>query len=409
MKMLFKIAWRNVIRNKRRTIITVIAIVFAAYLSVIMRGMQKGVYSVSITNAVEMMSGYMQIQEEEFNETPSLRNSFKMDLALFSYLKNNEKIKGVSPRINSNCLIGSDNTSLGAMLIALNPELDKNVTKLNEKVEKGKFLNNDNIYEIVVGEKLMKNLNSSVGDTVVILASSYEGYMGNLKFVIGGSFKTGSPELDKSTLFMNIKAADELLSMHNKITSVAIGLNSLEDLIVIKDEISNHIKDSNLTVLDWGELMPDLKQSIEFDDASGIVYLMFLILIVGFGIMNTINMSVTERYKEFGVMLALGAKHGFIAMTLFLEIVIITLISLTVGLAAGYFTNMYYIKNPYEFTGELKEMYQQFGFDAHLTSSVSPEIFISTSLTVLIVALLVCFISTFKIYKLEALKGIRHI
>ncbi len=409
MSMLIKIAWRNVMRNKRRTIITMVAIIFAAYLSVLMRGMQKGVYKLSITNAVEMMSGYFQIQHIDFNETPSLRNSFRMDLALYSYLRNNEDIKGYSPRITSNGLIGKNNASLGAMIMAFNPELEKNVTRFEEKITNGNFVNNDNIYDVVAGEKLLKNLNADIGDTVVILASSYQGYMGNLKFYISGAIKTGSPQMDKSTILMNIKAADELLSMQNRITSVAIGLYELNDFETVYADLKKQINNPELTLLEWGELMPDLRQSIEFDDAAGIVYLLFLILIVGFGIMNTINMSVTERYKEFGVMLALGAKHSFIAVALFLEILIITVISLITGMGLGYFTNWYYIQNPYEFSGEIREMYQEFGFDAHLTSSVSPEIFYSTAITVLIVAIIVCFISTFKIYKLEALKGIRHI
>lgn len=409
MGMLFKIAWRNILRNKRRTLITMVAIVFAAYLSVLMRGMQKGIYKVSITNAVELMSGYMQIQQKDFNENPSLRNSFKMNLAMIGFFRNQDNIKGFSPRVNANGLIGKGNHSIGSMIMAFNPDWERNVTDLHERVEEGEFVNNVNINDIVVGVGLLKNLDAQIGDTVVILSSSYEGYMGNMKFIISGTIKTGSPETDKRTILMNIRAANELLSMHGKINAVAIGLDRLEDLDKVAAKIENEINNKDLRVLKWGELMPDLKQSIEFDDASGIVYLLLLILIVGFGIMNTINMSVTERYKEFGVMLALGAKHGFIASTLFIEIMIISALSLIIGMGAGYFTNMYYIKNPYEFSGELKEMYQQFGFDAHLTSSVSPEIFISTALTVLIVAIIVCFISTFKIYKLEALKGIRHI
>lgn len=406
--MILKMAWRNIWRNKRRTLITMLAIVFATYLTVLMRGMQTGVYQNSIKGAVEMTSGYLQIQDSAYKDKPSLRNSFKINLELLDVLQSNEKIKGYSPRIEANGLIGYNQNSLGSMILGINPDLERNVTKLHSRLDEGEFISSDKVDHIVVGSKLLDNLNTEIGDTVVILANTYEGYMGNMKYIISGTIKTGSAEMDKRTILMNIKAVNELLSMHNRITSLALSLQSLDDIEPVKAELENIVSKSGLRVLDWGELMPEFKQSIELDEAGGIIYLLLLILIVGFGIMNTITMSVNERYKEFGVMLALGAKHFIIVMTLFLEVILMTILGVIIGNIIGYFTNLYYVNNPYKFTGEILELYREFGFDPVMTSSVNPEIFISTSLTVIIVAVIVYLLSAFKIFKLEALKGMRH-
>ena len=408
MKMILKIAWRNVWRNKRRTIITILAVFFAAYLSIVMRGMQKGVYKDTINNAVELFTGYMQIQHEDYNDKPSLRNSFKPDDELFNFLNNNEDIIAYSPRIDGNGLIGKNNSSIGTVITCIDPDMDSEVTTLKSKVTKGNFINNENPKEIVAGYKLLDNLNAEVGDSVVILATSYDGSMGNMKFVVGGSIKTGSPEMDKRTVIMHLNTGNELFAMYGKRTSVALSLSSVDVISEVQKDVSNKLKGTELNVLDWAELMPSLKQSIELDDASGMIYLMFLIIIVAFGIMNTITMSVTERYKEFGVMLALGAKHVFLVVTLFFEILFITILGILIGNGIGFLTNYYFKYNPVVIEGDLAELYQQFGFTPTIATAVNFEIFWSVSLTVLAVAVIVYFLSAYKLFRLEALKGIRH-
>ena len=408
MKMILKIAWRNVWRNKRRTVITILAVFFAAYLSIVMRGMQKGVYKDTIKNAVELFTGYMQIQHEDYNDKPSLRNSFKPDDELIGFLKNNEKINAYSPRIEGNGLIAKNNSSVGAMITCLDPDLDKNVTTLKDKITKGEFINDNNPKDIILGYKLLDNLNAEVGDSVVILATSYDGSMGNMKFAVGGTIKTGSPEMDKRTIIMHLKTGNELFSMHGKITSLALNLSGVEVITEVQNNVNEKLEGTELHVLDWAELMPSLKQSIELDDASGMIYLMFLIIIVAFGIMNTITMSVTERYKEFGVMLALGAKHAFLTITLFFEILFITIIGILIGNAAGYLTNYYFKYNPVVIEGDLAELYQQFGFTPTIATALNFDIFWSVSITVLIVAVIVYILSAYKLFRLEALKGIRH-
>jgi ABC-type lipoprotein release transport system permease subunit len=405
--MIIKLAWRNIWRNWRRTAITIAAVFFAGLLSIAMRGLQKGTYENNIKNAVEMFTGYLQVQHKGYLENPSLRKCFEYDEALRNKLDTNKYVEAYTPRIIADGLVGYNQNSSGAAIFGLDPACEEDVSRIAGRVNNGKFLSDENIYYVDIGHKMLENMNAAIGDTIVILCQGYDGTLGNLKFKIAGTTKMGSPEMDAMSVFMHIDAADELLSMRGRINTVAINLAGLDHLTPAAKSLSRQLGD-RLAVRDWAELMPDMKQSIEFDNVSGIVYLGLLIIIVAFGILNTVVMSISERTREFGIMLALGTRHWVIIAVTFFEIIFMALIGVIAGNVAGYFLNKYLIHNPIVISGDMAEMYEQFGFIPEMTSSVEPAIFFNTSITIMIIAFIVFIYPIVKVSKLEAIKGIRY-
>jgi putative ABC transport system permease protein len=408
-KLILKLAWRSLWRNSRRSVITILAVFFATFLSIVMRGLQIGTYDYNIKTSVEMFTGFLQIQNKEFRENESLSKSFLLNDSLKSILNNTNDIKAYTSRIYSGGLIGKNHgTSQGCAIFGIDPVQEKRVSKIANRVNGGKFLSKDSIYEIVVGYKVLKNIDAKIGDEVVVLSSGYDGSMGNLKFRIVGTSKMGSTEMDGMMVMMNIEAAKELLAMENRVNIIALNIAGMNEMGRIKQNLEQSIKDTSLAVLDWGELMPDMKQSIEIDNISGVVTMGLLIIIVAFGILNTVLMSVTERFREFGVMLALGTKNSLLALVVFFETIILTFIGLILGNLFGFILNYIFYLNPIEFTGEFGKMYEEFGFQPAMYCSLDISIFISTTLTILIIALLVFVYPAFRLSKLEALKGIRY-
>lgn len=410
--LVFKIGWRNIWRNWRRSIITIAAITFAAFMMVIMRGMQLGTYAANIKSAIESFSGYLQVQNKGYLDNPSLQKSFVFDNNLKDLLQKDKRIKAFSPRIISECLIGNEKNSVGAAIFAVDATTEKQVSTIYKRVRHGKFISDERINDIVVGEQMLKNLKLNIGDDVVILTNCYDGSMGNMKFRISGTVKMGSASFDAMSVIMNIKVADRLLAMNGKVSSVVVSINNMDDLDDVKTQLISGIKSSNqkkLTVRDWIELMPEFEQTIQFDNISGIIFLGILVLIVAFGILNTVIMSITERFKEFGVMLALGAKNFMIITAVFIETVLMSVIGILLGMLCGYLVNSYLILHPIQFGEDMAKLYEEFGFIPELHSTVEPAIFITTALTILIVVLIVYIIPAYKISKLEALKGIRYV
>ena len=406
--MLLKLAWRNIWRNKRRSLITLAAVVFAAVMAVAMRGIQLGTYALNIKSVVELFSGYLQIQNKRYLDNPSLTSSFVIDKNIRDALKSTKGVLGYAPRVYADGLISFRDNSRGAAIFGIEPQDEISVTTFAENINSGKFFSSDSSNQVVVGDQLLKNLGAKIGDNIVILAQGYDGTLGNQKYKIVGTVKFGVQELESSLIFMGLNSAQSLLSMGNRVNVIAIKADNLNNLPEIDETLSGKIKNQDLKVLSWSKVNPELEQAIQLDNVSGILYLGILIIIVAFGILNTVLMSVIERFREFGVVLAIGMPQVNLTYLVYIETMIITVIGLLIGNVLGSAVNYYLILHPIMFGGELKKLYEIYHFLPQLKSSLQPSIFTSVSLTILIISLLSCLYPAYKVYKLEPLKGIRH-
>ncbi len=406
--LILKLAWRNIWRNRRRSILTILAVFFATLLSVATRSMQYGTYDHNIKTAIEMFPGYIQLQKQGFQINPSLHKSFVPDSAIITALNSINEIKSWSPRIYSAGLVSYRDNSLGALIFAFNPELEYRTTTIASRLQKGSFISSGKPNEIVVGEKMLQNLKANIGDTIVILTNGYDGAMNSIKLRISGIVKMGSDEFDAMAVFMNLATANELLAMNNRVNVIAISLNSIKEIPKVSSALKSKINDTSLAILTWDEVLVDLKQSIEFDNSGNVIFLILLFIIVAFGILNTVLMSITERFKEFGIILALGTKQSVLLKTVFLENLFLTLIGIFVGSIIGWIINLIFANNPIYFSSEIGELYEQFGFVPALYFDPGISILLETAIVILIISLIAFIYPAFKLMKLEALKGIRY-
>ena len=373
-----------------------------------MRGIQLGTYAINIKNAVHMYSGYIQIQREGYRKNPSLKLSYIPNDSLLNNIKTISSINAYSMRVYGEGLISYKENSLGTAIIGVDPLKEKNVSGFLERINAGYFFKSDTAYEVVLGYKLLENLKAKTGDEIVILTQGYDGSLGNYKYKISGTVKTGSSELDGMAAFMGLARAQELFALHNRISAIVINVNSLDDIDPVKEKLSSKISDTSLSVLSWDEVMPDLKQSIEFDNISGMLYLFILILIVAFGILNTVLMSVMERFNEFGISLSIGMPQIKLVYLVFIETFFITILGLILGNLIGWVINYYILLNPINIGTDIANIYEEYGFLPVIISSLDPMIFINTTISILSISFAVCFYPAYKVFKLEPLKGIRY-
>lgn len=411
MNLLLKLAWRNIGRNIRRSILTVLAVVFATFLTVTFRGLAIGTWEFNVRNSVEMFSGYLQVQREGYQANPSLAKSLRYPGSIRSILLQEPNITAFAPRIVADGLVSFRNHSNGAMILGIEPSSENSVSRFQKRVVAGRFFSEGSPDEVVIGSTLLENLQAAVGDTLVILAQGFDGVLGNLLFRITGAIRMGVSEFDAATVLMDLSAAQELLAMDERVSIVAIGVKELDGLEEIRDRLAGGISREGLTgasVLTWEEVMPDLSQAMAFDETGDWIFLVILIIIVTFGILNTVLMSVTERFREFGVTLAVGMQTGRLVLLVILESLFLTLLGIAVGAALGQILNTYLAHNPIMFTGDYQAMYEQYGFLPQLVSSNAIRIVATVALVILGVSMLAILYPVYRVAKLEPLKGIRH-
>lgn len=400
-------SWRSLWRNKRRTIITISAVAFATFLTLISKAMNDGTYLTNIKFAIESFSGYLQINHKGYIENPTLKKSFIPSNSLQEILNSTPFLKSYTRRVVGDGLVAYKNNTFGVMVLGIDPDSERKVSKIGEKTRVGNFVNNEYKNDIVIGSKLLEKLEASLGDTIVILVSCFDGSMGDMKLRIGGVMKSGQPEFDAGILFMHIKTAQDLFALDGRVSSIVISLTNFDKIRKAKDYLDTRLK-NDLEVSDWTRIMPELKQTMDMDSVNSLIFLGILIVIVGFGILNTILMSVTERFREFGIILAIGAKNTKLVWIVIFETLCISIIGLITGLILGVMLNYYVYYNPIKITGIMADMYTDLGFIPAIYTSVSVDIYIYTISYILLICLLAMIYPAYRVSKLEALKGIRY-
>jgi ABC-type lipoprotein release transport system permease subunit len=409
--MMLKLGWRNIWRNKRRSLLTILAIAFATFLTVVFFGFTAGIWEYNVANSVEMFAGYLQIQKQGYLGNPSLNKSFSYPDCLEQVLSEINGVTGYAPRIQADGLISYKESSAGTSIIGIDPMAERHISRFHERVKKGQMVDQRRIDEIVVGFKLLENLKAHVDDTLVLLAQGFDGVMGNQKYRVTGAMKFGSSEIDAAMVVMNIHAAQELLAMEGRVNIIAIGTKGLHSVDDVQSLLQSSLQQVGLTqleVLPWTEVMPELKQGMDFDQINHSLFQSILILVVAFGVLNTVLMSVTERFREFGITLALGIKPSGLVKIVFLETIFITIIGIAAGCILGQGVNIYFAHHPIILGGQLAQYYEEYGFLPMMTTSERPIIPLIVSGVIFLICLIASIYPLYRVSQLEPLKGIRH-
>jgi putative ABC transport system permease protein len=341
-----KIAWRNIWRNPRRTLLTLAAIAFGTLLLIFMLSWQFGSYNTMINSAVGIHTGHLQIQHPDYKEKRTMYAVVDNPTEIASKLEAMPAVAAHTFRANAFSLVSSEKRTYGAMVIGIDPRGEAAVSTLESLVRKGSFLKSNQGNQALVGELLARNLKVDIGDELVVLGQGRDGSVAATVVRVEGIFASGQDELDRHTMHVPLPFFQETFAMQNGVHEVVILGRSLEDIPQIKTELAAHIQANAdpkpLAVWDWSELMPGLVQAIKVDLVSGFIFYIILIIVVAFSILNTFLMAVFERTREFGILLAMGTTPGRLSKMLLLESFAMTLLGVTIGIAAGALVTWYF-------------------------------------------------------------------
>ncbi|RMH69609.1 MAG: ABC transporter permease [Gemmatimonadetes bacterium] len=407
MTMYLNLAWRNIWRNKRRTLITISSIFFAVLLAIFMRSMQLGSYNHMIKNVVTLNTGYAQIHAAGYWNDQTLENTFEADSTMIRTISQIEHVTQVIPRLESFALAATEELTKGVIVIGVDPEKEDQLTGLKDRRIKGDYLQaNDNGVLVVSG--LAEYLQVSVGDTLVLIGQGYHAMSAAGKYPIRGIIEFPTPELNRQLVYLTLSEAQWFYSAPNRLTSLALNITDQKYLSEVMHTLRATLDTATYEIMDWSELMPEIVQSIQLDNAGGLIMLWLLYLIIGFGIFNTLVMMIAERMREFGVLVAVGMRQKQLVGVILIESIFLAWIGVTAGMITGIPMLIYMHYHPIHLTGEAAEAVASYGMEPVLPFSVEPGIFFAQAGAVLLLAGLAAIYPVVRLLRLRAVDAMRY-
>lgn len=403
-----KLAWRNIWRNKRRTFITMLSIIIAVLLSSVMRSMNEGTYENMIKNTVGTFTGYIQIHQEGYWDDKTLEYTFVADDSLFREIESEETITKAVPRIDSYALAAGEEQSRPAMIMGIDVQAEKWLSDPESHIQLGTYFGSNEEKSVLLGNEMMKRLNIQVGDSLVLIGQGFRGQSAAGLYEIKGTVSFPNPELNKSLVLMPLETAQYFLAAPDRLTAIALILDQTDHIDQAIQSLSRKFSDREFEIMGWQEMMPELVQAIQSDRASGIIIIMILYVVVGFGILGTVLMMITERTYEFGVMISVGTPRWAIASILAIEVFIMAMVGSGIGLLCSIPIAWYFHVNPIRNLGqEMSDVIEAYGIEPMLQFSVDPSVFYSQAITIFVITLIFCIIPLVKASKLDPVKAMR--
>ncbi len=404
--MYFRLAWRNLWRNKRRTFITMGSIFFAVILSTLMMSFKEGSLKTMVDSMVGSFTGYAQIHQVGYWDDKTLDNSMSLTSELKSILDDTDGLTGHMARVESFALAPSSELTKGAMVVGVDAEKEQRFGELESRVVEGEFLN-PNDKAVLMGVGLAEFLRLEVGDTLVLISQGYHGMSAAGKYPIKGLVKFGSPELSKQLVFLPLKESQWLYGLEEDMVTTLVLIPEDESRIGAEVKALRKKVSSDYEVMSWKDLNPELVKLLATERMEGYVFMFILYLVISFGIFGTVLMMLAERQHEFGVMVAVGMKRFKLSLVVLIEVVIISLLGAVAGVLGALPICWYYYLSPIRFGGEYKEMMEEYGMEPILGASIDPWISIEQAAVVGGISVIIALYPFFKVLRMNALESMR--
>lgn len=467
----YQLAWRNLWRNKRRTLITAASVFFAVFFALIMRSFQLGTYEKMYRDVIESYSGYLQLQHVDYMDESNLDNGFVIDPEVISRIEGDPNVTAVIPRLESFALAAVGSRTQGVMVIGMDPEKEiKGLNVRNRLVRyrltpgaieslkaenlpgrTGKLLDvfaNESFTDekslasvlgigrsdttevlplfrkhaafengyltaadsgyAVIGNGLSEYLRAGVGDTLVLMGQGYHGASAAGLYVVKGIVSMPQPEIDNRFVYLTLNDAQYLYAAPGMATSAIIGIiDSEEGDLLMTKERLSQATGDLLAVRTWKEMNALLLNQMEADNKSGAIMIGILYLVIAFGVFGTVLMMMAERRREFGMLVSIGMQKGRLAKMISMEMLLVGFLGMLAGVAASLPIVLLGYARPLRFTGEMAKMYEDYGFEPVMPMLLPDTYYLWQMVIVLLILLIAITFSVRKVFKMNVINALR--
>ena len=402
--MLLKISWRNIWRNKLRSIVVITAIAIGLWAGIFASAFVQGMMLAKVDNLLSREISHVQIHHPEFREELKIQDSIKNVSAVSNWLDQNDQIVQYASRVICMPMISSPYKSGVIKLVGVEPDKEELVTEIPALLKEGNYFETKIKRPIVISQSLAEDYKIKLNSKLVITTNDVEEEITSAAFRVVGIFHTGNPMFDDFNAFVRIEQLQQILGINNNIHEIAFLSQDYNSSDAISSSFNS--KFSENFAEPWLDIVPGMRFMMEAQNSYTVVILSIILFALLFSIVNTMLMAVLERYREIGMLMAVGMSRMRIFFMILFETVLLTLVGLPVGL----FISWSFIKFFNNVGIDLgNAAYQDFGFENIVYPFLPWQSYIMVSLMVCIMALIASIYPARKAIKLNPVEAIRKI
>lgn len=404
--MVLKIAWRNIWRNKRRSLVVITAIALGIWSIIFITGFADGMYKTMIDNAIENQYSHIQIHHPKYKEDKEIKFTIPNYQKLLKTLDTITAIQSYSARVINQGMISSSKSASGIQIIGIDKEQENSVSKLKSKIVEGDLFETKRKTPIVISKSLAKHLNVRLKSKVVLTIQNINGNISQNAFKIIGLYETSNGIFDDEFVFARSEDLIKASEMSTEYHEVAIFLSNPNDVSKTTELLKTLNPD--LLVEDWRSLAPELEL---IESASGMnLFIVSIIIMVAllFSIINTMLMAVLERYKELGVLMAIGLNKMKVFNMIVLETIMLALVGGPLGILIGYLTIEFFQIDGIDFS-RFSEGLREFGVNAIIRPIVQEYEYFMLAGIIIVTAIIGAIYPAIKAVNLKPVDAIRKI
>jgi ABC-type lipoprotein release transport system permease subunit len=406
-----KLGYRNLWRNRRRTLLTMSAMALATAFLILTLGIYDGMLWDMIEGATEKYHGHVKITAENYMERRQLHQTIP-DNGIYDTIRADNRVKGISGRVKGFALLsfgeGDGSHTSPAELFGINPVDEKTVSLLHEYVSEGRFLDDDSSNDIVLGNGLAKLLEAEIGGEIVAMGQGADGSIAADLFRVVGFVDSGDPIRDASLAVIGRTTLQEMLVVEGQLHEMAVSLEKPLDAREWADEYQPLF--SGMDVTPWPVFLPQIGSVIEIWDAMKIIFAVIFYFAVILVSANTMYMALLERMREFGIMRAIGMKPGRLSRMIVLEAILMSGIAGIVGGIIG-ISGSFYLKNHYiDLSGFMTQIsYAETTLQPRLRTYPMLDSMIMPIVVIIILGIIVSLFPARKLKKMKPVDVLREV
>jgi len=402
--MILSLAWKNIWRNKKRSLIITIAISFGLWGGLFSGAVMMGMIESVVETAINRDLSHIQVHNADYSQEKDIMNYIPGGIHVMENIKRIEKVEAVSGRILIEGMISSPTSSFGTKIRGINPENAVMVTDINQNIWEGNYFGAKYRNQIIVGKKLAERLNLKVRSKIVLSFQNLNGEITYIACRIVGIFKTASTLFDESNVYVDQKDLFRILETEPIIHEIAIKVETT-DLIEPTSEIIKS-KYESLDIQTWQELAPEIAYLSETTEIYTYVFVAIILLALLFGITNTMLMSVVDRIREFGVLLAIGMKKGRVFVMIVLETIFLSFTGGLIGTLISILSIAYFSGTGIDLSAIAASM-ESFGATTMLYPFLPLAMYIILTVMIIITANIAALLPAWKAMHLVPSEAIR--